>query len=134
MNPGIRPAASVAVTDSPFDLDNAAAYSAWRERKLDGYPAGIEELIVEVGAPLQLRRAEHAAIEGLCRKANMAIYAGPTDGGPDGHLHMRYAARTPATLNGARTPSPGRQPKPWTPSWHHLPRLCSGQGCSTDRA
>jgi hypothetical protein len=82
MNPGTRPAASVAMTDSPFDLDNTAAYSAWRERKLADYPAGIEELIVQVGDPLQLTRAEHAAIEHRCRRTNMAIYAGPC-GNPD---------------------------------------------------
>jgi len=89
VNPGIQPAASVAVTDSPFDLDNAAAYSAWRDRKLEGYPTRIEDLVVEVNDPRRLSRAEQAAIHRLCRKTNMAIYAGPTGTDPDKGIPKR---------------------------------------------
>ena len=42
----------------PFDVDDARAYRAWRDRKLAGYPGGLAELIVEVGDPRALTRAE----------------------------------------------------------------------------
>ena len=67
---------ALAATANPFDLDNAAAYRAWREAKLAQYPASVDELMVEVGDPRSLTGAEHAAILRRCRVANMAIYAG----------------------------------------------------------
>ena len=70
-------------TFAPFDLDNEADYTAWREQKLLAYPTSIEELIVEVKDPRQLTSAEYEAIHTRCRKTNMAIYAGPTGSDPD---------------------------------------------------
>jgi alpha-ketoglutarate-dependent taurine dioxygenase len=67
----------------PFNLDDDTAYQAWRERKLEGYPERIEDLIVEVNDPRRLTEAEHEAIHSRCRKTNMAIYAGPTGSDPD---------------------------------------------------
>lgn len=63
--------------DSPFHPDNDAAYRAWRKAKLRDYPQRAEELVVEVANPKALTAAEHAALLARCRKANMAIYAGP---------------------------------------------------------
>mgnify|MGYP000445099808 CR=1 FL=1 len=62
---------------NPFDLNDAAAYRAWRDAKLARYPTSLGELVVEVADPRQLTPAEHAAILERCRRANMAIYASP---------------------------------------------------------
>lgn len=62
----------------PFDLDDTAAYSAWRERKLADHPRHLEDLIVEVGDPRNLTAAERAALADRVRRCNMAIYAGGT--------------------------------------------------------
>ena len=60
---------------SPFRLGDEPAWRDWRARKLDGYPASLADLVVEVGDPRALTRAERAAIASRCRAANMAIYA-----------------------------------------------------------
>jgi alpha-ketoglutarate-dependent taurine dioxygenase len=70
-------------TFAPFDLDNEADYTAWREQKLLAYPTSIEDLIVEIKNPRQLTSAEFEALHTRCRKTNMAIYAGPTGNDPD---------------------------------------------------
>ena len=72
-----------AETGSPFDLDNEAGYTAWREQKLDDYPTRIEQLIVEIKDPLQLTGAEYEALHERCCKTNMAIYASPAGSDPD---------------------------------------------------
>jgi len=59
----------------PFDLSSDADYRAWREWKLDGYPAAADALLVSIADPARLLPAEHAAILSACRKTNMAIYA-----------------------------------------------------------
>jgi alpha-ketoglutarate-dependent taurine dioxygenase len=59
----------------PFDLTDAAAYQAWRARKLDAYPKQLADLIVAVADPRHLSADERAAILDRCRRANMAIYA-----------------------------------------------------------
>jgi len=56
-------------------LDEPAAYTAWRERKIAGYPRSAVELIVEVRDPVRLDRIERAAIADRLRRANMAVYA-----------------------------------------------------------
>ena len=63
--------------NSPFNLDNDAAYQAWREQKLENYPDKLSDLIVEVNDPRKLTSAEHSAILTRCKIANMAIYASP---------------------------------------------------------
>ncbi len=65
------------IQNSPFNLDNEAAYQAWRDYKLKNYPKNISDLIVEVNDPRKLTEAEHAAILARCQRANMAIYACP---------------------------------------------------------
>ena len=69
--------------NSPFDLSNHAAYEQWCERKLHGYPARAEDLIVEISDPKQPRMAELGMILSRCCKVNMAIYAAPSDTGSD---------------------------------------------------
>jgi alpha-ketoglutarate-dependent taurine dioxygenase len=70
-------------TFAPFDLDNEADYTAWREQKLLAYPTDIEALIIEINDPCQLTSTEFEALHACCRKTNMAIYAGPTGSDPD---------------------------------------------------
>jgi hypothetical protein len=60
---------------SPFDLADAAAYRAWRDRKLAAYPASLDELVVEVADPLRLTDSERDALIKRCARANMAVYA-----------------------------------------------------------
>lgn len=62
---------------SPFDLQNAAIYAAWRERKLQQAPRSVAELLVEVRDPRALSAAEHAELLARIRRCNMAIYASP---------------------------------------------------------
>lgn len=56
-------------------LDAPAAYAAWRERKIAGYPRSADELIVEVRDPRRLDGIERAAIADRLRRANTAVYA-----------------------------------------------------------
>lgn len=69
--------------DSPYSLDNDAAYREWRDNKLDGYPSRIEDLVVEVADPRCLSTPEYEAIHARCRRTNMAIYASPEGNNPD---------------------------------------------------
>jgi alpha-ketoglutarate-dependent taurine dioxygenase len=69
--------------DNPFDLDNQAAYEAWKAHKLDSYPRDAGELIVEVDDPRALSKAEREAILARCAKTNMAIYTSNTGTDPD---------------------------------------------------
>jgi hypothetical protein len=74
---------SAAVDNSPFDLNNPQAYTAWRERKLATQPRSLEQLIVEIENPRCPSAAERAAILERCRWANMAVYVGSTGSDPD---------------------------------------------------
>ena len=64
-------------TSSPFHPANDGTYRRWRAAKLAQRPARVEDLVVQVGDPRALTRAEHAAIATRLRDANMAIYASP---------------------------------------------------------
>ena len=52
----------------PSDLYNNDAYLRWWEEKLTGYPANINELIVEVEEPNAPNEQEIEALFKLCRK------------------------------------------------------------------
>jgi alpha-ketoglutarate-dependent taurine dioxygenase len=60
--------------DSPFELDNGAAYSRWREQKLTLAVHVPTDLIVPVQDPRNLRAEEHTALLQRLRRCNMAIY------------------------------------------------------------
>jgi alpha-ketoglutarate-dependent taurine dioxygenase len=62
--------------ESPFFPENTEAYKNWREIKLGAYPNSLDDLIVEISNPRHLTQAEHNRLQGLCSKANMAIWAG----------------------------------------------------------
>lgn len=61
---------------SPFHPDNPAAFTRWKREKLENYPQDINDLIVEIVDPRQISPGEHGKLLSLCRKANMAIWAG----------------------------------------------------------
>jgi hypothetical protein len=72
-----------------FNLDNAAAYAAWREAKLAAHPRRLEELVVEVADPRRLTFAEREALAARCAVANMALYASTTGSDPDKDIPRR---------------------------------------------
>ncbi len=78
---------------NPFDLADGSAYERWRDQKLADYPATLNELIVPVEDPRQLTTSEHQEILRLCRKANMAVYAGATGTDPDKSIVQILGAR-----------------------------------------
>ena len=73
----------------PFDLADAAAYAAWRERKLDAAPRRIEDIVVELDDPRALTTGERDALLERCATANMAIYCSNTLGDADKEIPRR---------------------------------------------
>jgi alpha-ketoglutarate-dependent taurine dioxygenase len=63
--------------DTPFSLDNHAAYQLWRDAKRASHPKRAEDLIVEVADPRHLSQAERDRLLVLCETTNMAIYRSP---------------------------------------------------------
>lgn len=61
---------------NPFDLTQASAYQSWRDAKLTDYPSRLEDLVVEINNPHQLREKEYQELLRICKKCNMAIWAG----------------------------------------------------------
>ena len=76
-----------------FDLDDHPSYTAWCERKLEGYPRAVADLIVEVSDPRRLTAAEFEAVRARCRKTNLAIVAGPAGGKPDKDIPRALGTR-----------------------------------------
>lgn len=68
----------LAPAGSPFSLDDAAAYQAWRLQKLEQRP-DVSALIVPVADPYKLSTAEKSQVRNLCRSCNAAIYKVTTD-------------------------------------------------------
>lgn len=77
----------------PFDLNDAAAYAAWRERKLDTAPRRLEDILVEVGDPRQLLPEERQRLLDLNACCNMAVYASRTGNDPDKEIPRRLGAQ-----------------------------------------
>ena len=61
---------------SPFSPENVDVYADWRGGKLQDYPTSLDDLVVEIGDPRHLTQAEHDKLQQLCRKTNMAVWAG----------------------------------------------------------
>ena len=77
----------------PFALDDEQAYRRWRDQKLACYPRRVEDLIVEVQNPCNLRASEAAELRRVCRVANLAIYASPCAGVADKNFPRRLGAQ-----------------------------------------
>ncbi|MDH5649433.1 MAG: TauD/TfdA family dioxygenase [Gammaproteobacteria bacterium] len=73
---------------SPFHMENYDGYCRWRDNKLANYPKRLEDLIVEIGDPRKLTKAEFMALRERCRKANMAIYVSNTGIDPDPEIPL----------------------------------------------
>ncbi len=86
-------AATPAAIRGPFALDDDAAYRRWRERKLACYPRRVEDLIVAVHDPCNLRASEAEELRRVCRIANLAIYATPLAGVADKNIPRRVGAQ-----------------------------------------
>lgn len=78
---------------SPFDLDNAAAYAAWREKKLATAPRRLDDILVEIGDPRALTPAERSRFLDLNAVANMAVYVGKTGTDPDKEIPRKLGAQ-----------------------------------------
>ena len=85
--------ATSAALRGPFALDDDTAYRRWRDQKLACYPRRVEDLIVEVRNPCDLRASEAAELRRVCRLANMAIYASPLAGVADKNFPRRLGAQ-----------------------------------------
>lgn len=88
-----HPKPQINAVSSPFGLDNDDLYQRWRDRKLDGYPTSLGDLLVEIGDPRRLTDSEHAALLARCRKANMALYVGKTGDDPDPEIPLAMGHR-----------------------------------------
>lgn len=60
--------------DIPLQLDSQHHYSEWRARKLENYPASVDDLMVPVANLAQLKPLEQDALVSACRRANFAIF------------------------------------------------------------
>ena len=72
-----------------FDLDDGAAYQAWRAAKLAHFPKSFDELVVEVRDPRALSTSERQTLLERCGRANMAVYASAAGGDPDKEIPRR---------------------------------------------
>ncbi len=72
---------SAPASGNPFSLSDSGAYAVWRQKKLAHHPRGAPDLMVEIGDPHALTRAEREALLHRCRSANLALYhcAAPMD-------------------------------------------------------
>ncbi|MFC1588825.1 TauD/TfdA family dioxygenase [Pseudomonadota bacterium] len=78
-------------TNSPFDLNNHAAYESWKQEKLKDYPEEAADLIVKISNPHHLSYLEKQAITKLCKKNNMAVYASEMGDDPDKKIPFNLA-------------------------------------------
>jgi len=58
----------------PFNLHDERAYRRWRDEKLRNRPDRIEDLLVDLKDPRQLKPSELTALLERCARANIAIY------------------------------------------------------------
>lgn len=64
----------MAMQPSPFDLNDSAAYAAWRLAKLRAAATATEQLIVDVQDPRALSPAEQLALLQCVARNNMVVY------------------------------------------------------------
>ena len=81
------------MTRLPFALDDATAYAAWREQKLDTAPRRLEDIVVELDDPRALKPAERQRFVDLNARCNMAVYVGKTGRDPDKEIPRRLGAQ-----------------------------------------
>ncbi len=86
---------------SPFDLDDAATYVAWRDKKSALAPRQIADVVVEIGDPRALTEGERSRLLERCAAANMAIYVSGVGSDPDKEIPRRLGLQLGmSTLDG----------------------------------
>ncbi len=88
-----NPNQKVEAVNTPFALENDDLYNRWRDQKLEGYPASLGDLLVEINDPRKLTNSEFDALQSRCRKANMALYASKTGDDPDPEIPLSMGRR-----------------------------------------
>lgn len=78
---------------NPFDLDDAAAYAEWRQRKLDTAPRRLDDILVVLNDPRELTAAERSQLIDRCTVANMAVYVSHTVGEADKAIPRRLGTQ-----------------------------------------
>jgi len=63
---------------SPFDLQNATAYRAWREKKLAAYPYQVSEHTLTIDDPFQIKTSRLAAMQHAAAQTNTIFYRIPS--------------------------------------------------------
>ncbi|MDH5786195.1 MAG: TauD/TfdA family dioxygenase, partial [Chromatiales bacterium] len=81
------------LSDSPFLLENEAAYQVWRRQKLIDYPRSAAALIVDIADPGHLTDEEFAALMVRLCKSNMVIYRSSLGSNPEKVPLVAMAAR-----------------------------------------
>ncbi|HED19763.1 MAG TPA: taurine catabolism dioxygenase TauD [Gammaproteobacteria bacterium] len=66
--------AAIAVANNPFDLNADAAYSAWRQGKLDSAPAGSGVFVLALDNAARLSTTERNAVFDRLERTNMVVY------------------------------------------------------------
>lgn len=123
---------------SPFDLDDAASYAAWRDQKSALAPRRIEDIMVEIDDPRALTESERAQLLDRCAVANMAIYVSRVGMDPDKEIPRRLGLQlglstldshwladddgiSPLSVRGADEPGARKEFIPYTDKpirWH----------------
>jgi len=80
-------------TTTPFDPDGEASYRAWRDKKLEGYPEAIAELLVELNDPRSLADSQYDALLLRIHKTNMALYSSKIGADPDPEIPIALGRR-----------------------------------------
>lgn len=78
--------------DSPYLLNNVAAYASWRADKLNRAEAASKTGFIDVADLANPTPAERAALLSACRDANMALYRSPKLGGDASRTRAALAA------------------------------------------
>jgi hypothetical protein len=78
ISPANQSESTVPSHSSPFWLDNAEAYTAWRHRKLRDFPRSSDDLFIDIDDINNVSASERQEILRLCKTSNMALYRSQT--------------------------------------------------------
>ena len=65
--------------NSPFDLGNTEAYTAWRKQKITAAQHALNAGFIEISDPANLTDSERDAIISQCNATNIALYSTPPE-------------------------------------------------------
>lgn len=55
-------------------LKDRTRYEEWKKAKLQSYPRGVENILVQIDGLLEITPVQKAVIKSVCKRANMAVY------------------------------------------------------------